>query len=48
MASAAATAATVEGSDRAHVQYRSHLQTYGWQNWKNEEIFPEQQVKQSD
>ena len=30
MASAAATAATVEGSDRAHVQYRSHLQTYGW------------------
>ena len=27
MASAAATAATVEGSDRAHVQYRSHLQT---------------------
>ena len=36
MASAAATAATVEGSDRAHVQYRSHLQTYGWQNWKND------------
>ena len=33
MASAAATA---EGSDRAHVQYRSHLQTYGWQNWKND------------
>ena len=31
-----ATAATVEGSDRAHVQYRSHLQTYGWQNWKND------------
>ena len=30
MASAAATAATVEGSDR------SHLQTYGWQNWKND------------
>ena len=36
MASVAATAATVEGSDRAHVQYRSHLQTYGWQNWKND------------
>ena len=36
MASAAATAATVEGPDRAHVQYRSHLQTYGWQNWKND------------
>ena len=36
MASAAATAATVEGSDRAHVQYRSHLQTYGWQNLKND------------
>ena len=36
MASAAATAATVEGSDRAHVQYRSHLHTYGWQNWKND------------
>ena len=36
MASAAATAASVEGSDRAHVQYRSHLQTYGWQNWKND------------
>ena len=36
MASAAATAATVEGLDRAHVQYRSHLQTYGWQNWKND------------
>ncbi len=36
MASAATTAATVEGSDRAHVQYRSHLQTYGWQNWKND------------
>ena len=36
MASTAATAATVEGSDRAHVQYRSHLQTYGWQNWKND------------
>ena len=36
MASAAATTATVEGSDRAHVQYRSHLQTYGWQNWKND------------
>ena len=36
MASAAATAATVEGSDQAHVQYRSHLQTYGWQNWKND------------
>ena len=36
MASATATAATVEGSDRAHVQYRSHLQTYGWQNWKND------------
>lgn len=36
MASAAATAATAEGSDRAHVQYRSHLQTYGWQNWKND------------
>ena len=36
MASAAATAAAVEGSDRAHVQYRSHLQTYGWQNWKND------------
>ena len=36
MASAAATAATVEGADRAHVQYRSHLQTYGWQNWKND------------
>ena len=36
MASAAATAATVEGSDLAHVQYRSHLQTYGWQNWKND------------
>lgn len=36
MASVAATDATVEGSDRAHVQYRSHLQTYGWQNWKND------------
>ena len=36
MASAAATDATVEGSDQAHVQYRSHLQTYGWQNWKND------------
>ena len=32
----ASVAATVEGSDRAHVQYRSHLQTYGWQNWKND------------
>ena len=32
----ASAAATVEGSDRAHVQYRSHLQTYGWQNWKND------------
>lgn len=36
VASAAATDATVEGSDQAHVQYRSHLQTYGWQNWKND------------
>ena len=36
LASAAAPAATVDGSDRAHVQYRSHLQTYGWQNWKND------------
>lgn len=29
-------AVTVTGSDNVHVQYQSHVQTYGWQIWKND------------